>query len=197
MSGPDLIRWLLHIGLSLLAVGCGPARPGPKAANHAAQPGRVLRMGMMPKLMGISYFNACRKGAEEAARDLLDLLARFSIPPLHGSLVSLANETCTIWRVAERLNPRNCCLEGSLQLSRLDAQYANGLARRCKLSPVGRESEDPVVWLVLPSLKLLPRGDFPGFDGTARAYGCNQPSVCREGNRHIVAAEAQVNIRPR
>jgi ABC-type sugar transport system substrate-binding protein len=26
-------------------------------------------MGMMPKLMGISYFNACRRGAEEAARE--------------------------------------------------------------------------------------------------------------------------------
>jgi ABC-type sugar transport system substrate-binding protein len=27
-------------------------------------------MGMMPKLVGISYFNACRRGAEEAAREL-------------------------------------------------------------------------------------------------------------------------------
>jgi ABC-type sugar transport system substrate-binding protein len=35
-----------------------------------AKPGKALRLGMMPKLMGISYFSACRRGAEEAAREL-------------------------------------------------------------------------------------------------------------------------------
>jgi ABC-type sugar transport system substrate-binding protein len=36
---------------------------------------RPLRVGFIPKLTGIPYFNACKKGAEEAAKELhLDLL---------------------------------------------------------------------------------------------------------------------------
>jgi ABC-type sugar transport system substrate-binding protein len=38
-------------------------------------------MGMMPKLMGIGYFNACRKGAEEAAREL-GVVLNFDGPPV-------------------------------------------------------------------------------------------------------------------
>ncbi len=68
-------KWrLLLIGLCLALAGCGPGpnreREGAPAPGAAAKPGRSLRIGMMPKLMGISYFNACRKGAEEAAREL-------------------------------------------------------------------------------------------------------------------------------
>src|SRR5947209_302708 len=31
---------------------------------------RAFRIGFMPKLVGIPYFNACRRGAEEAAAGL-------------------------------------------------------------------------------------------------------------------------------
>src|SRR5438309_2283875 len=30
----------------------------------------AVKIGFMPKLVGITYFNACRKGAEEAAKEL-------------------------------------------------------------------------------------------------------------------------------
>jgi rhamnose transport system substrate-binding protein len=56
--------------LALVAGGCGSSPPKGGEAGGAAPSGRTLRMGMMPKLMGISYFNQCRKGAEEAAREL-------------------------------------------------------------------------------------------------------------------------------
>jgi len=67
--------WLLLIGLALS--GCGPAGPEAKDGIPGASPaltpapaGRFLRMGMMPKRLGNSYFIACRRGAEEAAREL-------------------------------------------------------------------------------------------------------------------------------
>jgi rhamnose transport system substrate-binding protein len=41
--------------------------PAPKENTPAAQ---TLRIVMVPKLQGIDYFNACQKGAEEAAREL-------------------------------------------------------------------------------------------------------------------------------
>lgn len=40
--------------------GCSAEQSGPKA----------LKMGMMPKLVGIPYFEACKEGAEEAAAEL-------------------------------------------------------------------------------------------------------------------------------
>ncbi len=46
------------------AAGCG-ASDGAGAAGP-----RRLKMGMMPKLIGISYFNACQRGAREAADEL-------------------------------------------------------------------------------------------------------------------------------
>lgn len=49
---------------SLLLVTCLGCAP--KAEPEADR----LTMGMMPKLVGISYFNACQKGAEEAAAEL-------------------------------------------------------------------------------------------------------------------------------
>ena len=42
---------------------CVPERPE----------GGAPRLGMMPKLVGIPYFNACRRGAEEAAREAGEL----------------------------------------------------------------------------------------------------------------------------
>src|SRR5690242_5061277 len=67
--------WLFLIGLAL--AGCGPA--GPPGTSRTQSPS--LRMGMMPKLMGIGYFNACRKGAEEAAREL-GIALTFDGPPV-------------------------------------------------------------------------------------------------------------------
>jgi ABC-type sugar transport system substrate-binding protein len=82
------VRCVFAIGLGLwlgLGLGgCGPAEPGPGfhgPGPSVPKPGRTLRMGMMPKLMGISYFNACRKGAEEAAREL-GIALNFDGPPV-------------------------------------------------------------------------------------------------------------------
>ncbi len=58
-------RFLACLLLALSACGCS-SRP---AGN------RALRVGFIPKLTGIPYFNACKKGAEQAAAELhLELL---------------------------------------------------------------------------------------------------------------------------
>jgi len=85
MPGVRFDRRTLLIGLGLALAGCGPgpAREpaGASIPSTAAKPGRTLRVGMMPKLMGIGYFNACRKGAEEAAREL-GVALTFDGPPV-------------------------------------------------------------------------------------------------------------------
>ncbi len=56
-------RWVcLALGIAV-AAGCRPE--GDRAA-----PGKTITIGMIPKLIGIPYFNACRRGAEEAAEEL-------------------------------------------------------------------------------------------------------------------------------
>ncbi|NQT87228.1 substrate-binding domain-containing protein [bacterium] len=53
------------VGLTLIVamvVGCGE--------RESEGPGKTLTIGMMPKLVGIPYFNACQRGAEEAAKEL-------------------------------------------------------------------------------------------------------------------------------
>lgn len=59
-------------GLAALAfVGCGNATAEKGSGRPAGDvPARSIRFGMMPKLVGIEYFNQVRKGAEEAAREL-------------------------------------------------------------------------------------------------------------------------------
>ena len=47
-----------------LAVSCGPAGQG------SAPDAGTLTIGVMPKLVGIDYFNACERGAREAAGEL-------------------------------------------------------------------------------------------------------------------------------
>jgi rhamnose transport system substrate-binding protein len=47
-------------------LGCGH-ESGPKAGSSQQV---VFKIGFMPKLVGIPYFNACRRGAEEAANEL-------------------------------------------------------------------------------------------------------------------------------
>lgn len=61
---------------SLLApLGCGGATEEGNQPKGNEAGGKILRMGMMPKLVGIGYFNACQKGAEEAAKELgIDLI---------------------------------------------------------------------------------------------------------------------------
>ncbi len=85
MPGLQLDRRALLTGFSLALAGCGRAPTvEPRQAGTgpaAAKPKRSLRMGMMPKLMGIGYFNACRKGAEEAAREL-GVALTFDGPPV-------------------------------------------------------------------------------------------------------------------
>ena len=55
------------LGTALIAAGCSK----PAQVSKAPQaPGRRITIAMMPKLKGIDYFNACQRGAEEAAREL-------------------------------------------------------------------------------------------------------------------------------
>ena len=68
--GLKALATALLVGLS--ALGCGRregTQAGVKPAG-AASAGGTLRMGMMPKLMTIDYFNRVSKGANEAAREL-------------------------------------------------------------------------------------------------------------------------------
>jgi ABC-type sugar transport system substrate-binding protein len=65
MQAPAPVSWRLALVVCLLPslalIGCSGSSPA--AASR-------LKIGMMPKLVGISYFNACRRGAEEAAAEL-------------------------------------------------------------------------------------------------------------------------------
>ncbi|HEV3167637.1 MAG TPA: substrate-binding domain-containing protein [Isosphaeraceae bacterium] len=69
-----LLRLLLVVVLiTTTQPGCGgqgSAPAGNPASNEPSRAAKRLRMGMMPKLIGINYFNACQKGAEEAAKEL-------------------------------------------------------------------------------------------------------------------------------
>lgn len=74
---------LLVLLAGLIGAGCGSerAQSGSAAPVPGAKSARRLRMGMMPKLIGISYFNACQKGAVEAAKELgIDLI--YDGPPV-------------------------------------------------------------------------------------------------------------------
>ncbi len=51
---------ILCLIVCVLVAGCSSQEPGTGS----------IKMGMMPKLVGIPYFEACRGGAEEAAREL-------------------------------------------------------------------------------------------------------------------------------
>lgn len=75
------------VSLALLA-GCtsssttgGTATP-PAGSGGAPSGGATgtIKLGMMPKKKGIPYFNACQKGAEEAAKELGDVELTFDGP---------------------------------------------------------------------------------------------------------------------
>jgi len=59
-------------GLVLAAiVGCGEtAKEGPAVPAKVAKKGISMTMGLMPRLVGTSYADACKRGAEEAGREL-------------------------------------------------------------------------------------------------------------------------------
>ena len=71
-----MIRRLPIIALLLcaLVVGCttGSETPAPAPSGSGADrpAGKRLKVGMLPKLVGIDYFNECQKGAQEAASEL-------------------------------------------------------------------------------------------------------------------------------
>lgn len=76
------IGLVLSIGLAALWSGCAkpPSPPADTAGTPAsapavsdvspAQAGKKIVLAMIPKLKGIAYFNACEKGAREAAEEL-------------------------------------------------------------------------------------------------------------------------------
>jgi rhamnose transport system substrate-binding protein len=71
-----MIRRLPIIALLLcaLVVGCttGSETPAPAPSGSGADrpAGKRLKVGMLPKLVGIDYFKECQKGAQEAASEL-------------------------------------------------------------------------------------------------------------------------------
>jgi rhamnose transport system substrate-binding protein len=76
------LRWPLLLMLALLVGACErrASAPGGGAAPPAGGTGEKLRIAMMPKLVGIDYFNACRQGAEEAAKELGDVDLQYDGP---------------------------------------------------------------------------------------------------------------------
>lgn len=53
--------------------GTTPAGSGGGTALPEVRTGGTLKIGLMPKKKGIPYFNACQKGAEDAAKELGDV----------------------------------------------------------------------------------------------------------------------------
>ncbi len=63
------------------ASGSGGSTSAPAAAGTGSAPaGGTIKLGMMPKQKGIPYFNACEKGAREAASDLGDVELTYDGP---------------------------------------------------------------------------------------------------------------------
>jgi ABC-type sugar transport system substrate-binding protein len=58
-------KWICLIGLLCLSAGCGGDRGGAAAAG-----GGKIRVCLLPKIKGISYFSSCYDGALQAAREL-------------------------------------------------------------------------------------------------------------------------------
>ena len=60
-------RFFLSVCLIATIVGCGN---DPTEQTPASKSGNEITIGVMPKLIGIDYFNACERGAKEAAEEL-------------------------------------------------------------------------------------------------------------------------------
>lgn len=68
---PQTTRRLLLVGLAMALSSCSQSDDGSGSAGD----GSKLRIGMIPKLVGISYFDATHRGAKEAAEELgVDLI---------------------------------------------------------------------------------------------------------------------------
>jgi rhamnose transport system substrate-binding protein len=74
--------WLLLLVVLLFLTACERRASAPGTANAPAPgaTGGKLVIAMMPKLVGIDYFNACRQGAEEAAAELKDVELHYDGP---------------------------------------------------------------------------------------------------------------------
>jgi len=70
---------LLATGLAVSLAGCTPPAPTSTAPTTGGSSptgtasGEKVRLGVMPKNIGIPYFNACEQGAKEAAAELGDV----------------------------------------------------------------------------------------------------------------------------
>jgi rhamnose transport system substrate-binding protein len=85
-------RWTVAFALAACVTACGPSTQAPQqpaqpkqdtATQAAPAPpaaDKKLTIGVMPKLTGISYFNATEKGAKEAGQEL-DVNVDFNGPP--------------------------------------------------------------------------------------------------------------------
>jgi rhamnose transport system substrate-binding protein len=62
-------RAAMILALALLITGCGIGKGAPDIGTGAASDGKT-KICMMPKLVGIPYFNATERGAKDAAREL-------------------------------------------------------------------------------------------------------------------------------
>jgi rhamnose transport system substrate-binding protein len=62
-------RVLILVVIVLIAAGCGVGQQGPSQGGGGGGEGPT-KICMMPKLVGIPYFNASEKGAKEAAEEL-------------------------------------------------------------------------------------------------------------------------------
>jgi rhamnose transport system substrate-binding protein len=71
---------LLLLPLLLGACERRASAPGGEGASSPGAAGGQLRIAMMPKLIGIDYFNACRQGGEEAAKELGDIDLQYDGP---------------------------------------------------------------------------------------------------------------------
>jgi rhamnose transport system substrate-binding protein len=64
------LRFLLIAFSLTVVVGCKEQSTASSDTQPAAQSGKRLRVGLMPKLVGIGFFNAFHQGAQEAAAEL-------------------------------------------------------------------------------------------------------------------------------
>ena len=65
-------KWTLAwaVMASLLLSGCGKEPSAPSASGSQPASGKQITVALMPKSKGNAYFISCRKGAEEAAKEL-------------------------------------------------------------------------------------------------------------------------------
>lgn len=72
-------QWAFGLSCAVVLAGCGPSQQPPSSQETGVAPSPVaaevaeakpLRIGVMPKLIGIDYFNASERGAKEAAKEL-------------------------------------------------------------------------------------------------------------------------------